>query len=173
MKSLFTTAMVVTALVLGGCGGGGGSASAGTQPPEVVAQPEPAESEVPSPTPEAEANPAPAPITATSELVLSNDFSLQSHTSVEVSIDINSLDNSSGYLSICSVLNTDDANSEEAPDYKNCFVRTAIPASAYEATLDLSTAEGVAYSAIWFLDLSREPVITRHDLTGGSIQLTM
>jgi len=165
MKTSLIATIAVFGLALSGCGGGGGSSSAAapeqsaaevpTQPP-VDPQPEPTD---------------PAPVSATSELTAANEFTLDSYLEVPVEIDITAINNASGYLSICSALN--EGSDDAGPDYDNCFIRTALPNSTYENSLDLSTAEGVAYSAIWFLDQTNSPVINRHDLSDGSIRLVL
>lgn len=158
---LLGTASILS-LAITGCGGGGGSAnSAAATIPEpsnpgpvvVTTTPEPTDST--------------APVTATEQLRASDDFELSSSLEIAVQIDISGLDNSSGYLSICSAVE------DSAPDYDNCFVRTALSESNFEGTLQLSTALDVAYSAIWFLDMSRAPVITKHNLGNRAIEVNM
>jgi len=111
-------------------------------------------------------------MSTSAELTLASEFTLNSHVKIPVHIDISGLNNTSGYLSICSRLEVPEDNEQTGePDYGNCFVRTALPESVFDSNLDLSTAQGVAYSAIWFLDQAQEALITRHDLTNGGIRV--
>jgi len=175
MKVFMPTITALIVLSLTGCGGGGGGSSelSSASPVATDAQPTPAQDNTPPPATENPQESVPVEVTTTSDLVLADEFSLQSHVAVSVAIDIAGLENASGYLSICSQRDQGEAASGEEPDYQNCFIRTALGDSNYATTLNLSTAQKVAYSAIWFLDLSREPIITRHDLASGKITLSL
>lgn len=162
IRTLCTAAF--TCVLITGCGGGGGSSAT----PIAVDSPAPATTATP---PQAETTPPPtgpsSPVTSTDQLSASADFDLASTADVLVDIDISGLSNGNGYLSICSGL------PDAKPDYDNCFVRTAIPNATYKGTLKLSSATEVAYSAIWFLDMSMPEIITRHELDQSQIQLSL
>ena len=136
-------------------GGGSESAPAAAQPPVVVTD------ATPDPLPE------PVVIEATSDLVADSTFDLATHKKVSVNIDITGTNNTQGYLSICS------AKADGAPDYEDCYLRTAVPDGTHQSTLLVGTNVGEVVSAIWFLDLSAEPVITRHDLAAGQLTLSI
>ena len=162
MKSRSTKAklsflMSLASLLIVGCGGGGGSEStpAVAEPPEVVAE------TTPDPMPE------PVPIEATSDLVADATFNLASHKSVSVNVDISGRNNNQGYLSICT------AKGDGTPDYEDCYLRTAIPDGSHQSELLVATNVQAVVSAIWFLDLSAEPVITRHDLAAGQLTVSI
>lgn len=167
MKLLLLATVTVVGFTLTGCGGGGEGGSS-SNPNSITPD---TTSTAPQPLDQ-----TPAPVTGnvetSADLKLTGEFALSSHFEVSVKIDISQLDNSSGYLSICPALETSsDGGDGSGPDYDNCFVRTALPDSIYDSNLDVSTAQGIAYSAIWFLDREREALITRHDLTTGAIRL--
>ena len=157
-KANLSTLMCGLCLLIVGCGGGGGgseSAPAAAQPPVVVTD------ATPDPLPE------PVVIEATSDLVADSTFDLATHKKVSVNIDISGTNNTQGYLSICS------AKADGAPDYEDCYLRTAVPDGTHQSTLLVGTNVGEVVSAIWFLDLSAEPVITRHDLAASQLTLSI
>jgi|GEM_PF-3096862 len=161
-KAKLSTLMCGLSLLIVGCGGGGGSsesAPAAAQPPVVVTDATPD----PLPDPQQE----PVVIEATSDLVADSTFDLATHKNVSVNIDISGTNNSQGYLSICS------AKADGAPDYEDCYLRTALPDGTHQSTLLVGTNVLEVVSAIWFLDLSAEPVITRHDLAASQLTLSI
>ena len=157
-KAKLPTLMCGVSLLIVGCGGGGGgseSAPAAAQPPVVVTDVTP------------DSVPAPVIIEATSDLVADSTFDLATHKNVSVNIDISGTNNSQGYLSICG------AKADGTPDYEDCYLRTALPDGSHQSTLSVGTNVLELVSAIWFLDLSAEPVITRHDLAASQLTLSI
>jgi len=171
MKATTYTLSMTALLLLGGCGGGGGSSSdsapAAVQPPPVVAE-APAD---PQPAPQTDPQPDQGSeelvVETTSDLVADSTFSLSSHKKVTVNVDISGMSNNQGYLSICAV------TSAGTPDYEDCYLRTALPDASHQSELLVATNTTEVISAIWFLDLSAQPVITSHDLANNELTLTL
>lgn len=155
--------MVVT--LLSACGGGGGGSSSADAPapeatPPATTTPAPT---TPAPTTPAPATPAPSPAESTAQLKVDAGFSLASNRSVEVDVDISGLNNSNGYLSVCLL---DDLLEV---DYQSCLLRSSMADSKHLGSISLSTAVGRVATAIWFLDMSLDPIVDLHDLVDGGV----
>lgn len=147
----------LASLLIVGCSGGGG----GEPAPAAAAASSIGTVATPAPQPE------PIVINTTSDLVADATFDLANHKNISVNVDISGTHNSQGYLSICRM------RSDDAPDYEDCYLRTALPDGSHESTLLVATNIQVVVSAVWFRDLSAEPIVTRHDLASGRLTLSI
>lgn len=168
MKAIPSKLSSIALLILAGCGGGGStnsdaiSSAAEVSPPEVTETVTEAVTEdLPNPQTEM------ATVETTSDLVAASSFNLASHKKVSVSVDISGMNTNQGYLSVCA------ATISGQPNYEDCYLRTALPNGNHQTELLVATNINEAVSAIWFLDLSQEPVITNHDLSGNQLVLSL
>ena len=155
-KATHSVLIGLVSLMIVACGGDGSeSAPTIAKAPsiETVATPEP--------------QPEPLVVNTTSDLVADSTFELPSHRNVSVNVDISGTNNNQGYLSICRM------KSDGTPDYEDCYLRTALPDGSHQSKLWVATNVQAVVSAIWFLDLSAEPVITRHDLAAGRLTFSI
>ena len=164
MKAITSKLGSIALLVLAGCGGGGSTNSDAISSAAEVSSPEVTETvteDLPNPQTEM------ATVETTSDLVAASSFNLASHKKVSVSVDISGMNTNQGYLSVCA------ATISGQPNYEDCYLRTALPNGNHQTELLVATNINEAVSAIWFLDLSQEPVITNHDLSGNQLVLSL
>ena len=172
MKAIPSKLSSIALLILAGCGGGGSTNSDAISSAEEVSPPEVTETVTEAVT-EAVTEDLPNPQTematveTTSDLVAASSFNLASHKKVSVSVDISGMNTNQGYLSVCA------ATISGQPNYEDCYLRTALPNGNHQTELLVATNINEAVSAIWFLDLSQEPVITNHDLSGNQLVLSL
>lgn len=157
---IFAALLISTLTACGG--GGGGSSDAPTPEANTPATTTPPPAATPTPAMEVEVATV-KEVTSTAELETSADFTLGSNRTLAIDVDITGLGNNNGYLSICAL------QGSSKPNYKNCMVRVAIDQSRYQGSVMLSTAVDRVASAIWFLDLSLEPLIQVHEVSAGRL----
>ena len=164
MKAIPSKLSSIALLILAGCGGSGSTNSDAISSAAEVSSPEVTETvteDLPNPQTEM------ATVETTSDLVAASSFNLASHKKVSVSVDISGMNTNQGYLSVCA------ATISGQPNYEDCYLRTALPNGNHQTELLVATNINEAVSAIWFLDLSQEPVITNHDLSGNQLVLSL
>lgn len=158
--------LIVLCAMLAACGGGGGGSSSAI---EAVAEAPASTGTGSDTTAETDTGSAEqtAPVTKTADLEVDAGFALSSSQLVPVDVSITGLNNANGYLSVCLL------NELLEPDYDNCMVQSAMPDSRFQGTISVSTAISEVASAIWFLDLSEEPIIETHAVGPEGVQIAL
>jgi hypothetical protein len=93
------------------------------------------------------------------EIVVPDDFPLNSERSFNLRINRSEDDNQAAYLSLCSDYKQH-SNGSYTINYESCLLRTSLSELNYEAVITVTNDTKGLVAALWFMNESKQPIIT-------------
>jgi hypothetical protein len=93
------------------------------------------------------------------EIVVPDGFALSSERSFDLRITRSQDDNQAAYLSLCSDYKQHNDGSYSI-NYDSCLLRTSLSDINYEGVIIVTNDTAGLVAALWFMDESKEPLIT-------------
>lgn len=93
------------------------------------------------------------------EIIVPDDFSLNSERSFNLRINRSEDDNQAAYLSLCSDYKQH-SNGSYSINYESCLLRTPLNEINYEAVITVTNDTKALVAALWFMDGTKDPIIT-------------
>lgn len=138
---------------LAACGGSGGSGSSNSNTPAAV-EPDVETAAEALVEPEADLS-EPEPPRSTSELMVSEEFVVDSTTKLDLVVDIEELRNERAYLNVCHEDNSGNT------DYNNCALRTPLTDGYLLQSLSFGNEVNSLIAEIWRYDVDSQTIIRR------------
>jgi len=93
------------------------------------------------------------------EIVVPDNFSLNSERSFNLRINRSEDDNQAAYLSLCSDYKQH-SNGSYSINYESCLLRTSLSEINYEAVITVTNDTKGLVAALWFMNESKKPIFT-------------
>ncbi len=140
------TAIVMLVLLLAACGGGGSGGGSDTSSSDSSSQQNTTSNQVEESTPETSTP------EATTMLVTSEDFTLETTAKLSVDVTIKALDGERAYVNICHT------NGDGNIDYSNCLVKTPLTNGEYTSDVTIGNEVQVLAMQVWRYSETDEPI---------------
>lgn len=148
-KKINMMAILLFSLFNSGCGGGGSSDSVDNSVSESINATVPA------------VDSTPEVIVNTGDLISEKDFLFNSTGSLDIDVNIKSLEYTRAYINICYV--NDDLNI----DYQNCVVNAPLKNGRMQSEIELANDVELLYMAVWQYGIDETPLSAVWQRTDG------